>query len=191
VAADGVGVAAGRQIRWASATHEVTMDDPVLSRRSIRKYTSEPVPDAVVERLLRAAMAAPSAGNQQPWQFVVVRDRATLTAITEVHPYSSMLPEAPVAVVVCGDVASCKWPQMWEQDCAAATENLLVEAELLGLGAVWLGVHPLAERVEGIRVVLGIPGNVVPFAVVPLGHPAETKPPSDRFDSARVHAERW
>jgi nitroreductase len=167
------------------------MDDPVLSRRSIRKYTSEPVPDDVVERLLRAAMAAPSAGNQQPWQFVVIRDRDTLTGITEFHPYSKMLPDAPVAVVVCGDAANCKWPQMWEQDCAAATENLLVEAELLGLGAVWLGVHPLEERVSGIRRLLGMPDSVVPFAVVPIGHPAESKPPADRYDEARVHRERW
>ena len=167
------------------------MDDPVLSRRSIRKYTDTPVDDDVVERLLRAAMAAPSAGNQQPWQFVVLRDREAMRAITDVHPYSKMLPQAPVAVLVCGDPARCKWPQMWEQDCAAATENLLVEAELLGLGAVWLGVHPLAERVEGIRGLLGIPETVVPFALVPIGHPAERKAPADRFDAARVHHDRW
>ena len=167
------------------------MDDPVLSRRSIRKYTGEPVDDATVERLLHAAMAAPSAGNQQPWRFVVIRDRATRTAVTEVHPYSRMLPEAAVAILVCGDPTSCKWPQMWEQDCAAATENLLIEAELLGLGAVWLGVHPIVERVDGIRALLGIPESVVPFAIVPLGHPAESKPPSDRYDAARIHRERW
>jgi nitroreductase len=167
------------------------MDDPVLSRRSIRKYTGEPVDDATVERLLHAAMAAPSAGNQQPWRFVVIRDRVTRIAVTEVHPYSRMLPEAAVAILVCGDPTSCKWPQMWEQDCAAATENLLIEAELLGLGAVWLGVHPIVERVDGIRALLGIPESVVPFAIVPLGHPAESKPPSDRYDAARVHRERW
>ena len=168
------------------------MDDPVLSRRSIRKYTAEPVPDDVVERLLRAAMAAPSAGNQQPWQFVVVRERETLAAITRFHPTRAMLPGAPVALVVCGDVAGCKWPQMWEQDCAAATENLLVEAELLGLGAVWLGVHPLAERVEGVRVLLGRPRRTsCRSRSWPLGHPAERKPPSDRYDEARVHRERW
>jgi nitroreductase len=80
---------------------------------------------------------------------------------------------------------------MWEQDCAAATENLLIEAELLDLGAVWLGVHPIAERVVGIRALLGIPDQIVPFAIVPLGHPAERKPPSDRYDEARVHRERW
>lgn len=167
------------------------MDDPVLSRRSIRKYTAEPVDDELVERLLRAAMAAPSAGNQQPWQFVVLREREVMAAITGVHPYAKMLPQAPVAVLVCGDPGSGKWPQYWEQDCAAATENLLIEAERLGLGAVWLGVHPLVERVGGIRAILGIPESIVPFALVPLGRPAERKPPADRYDVARVHHERW
>jgi len=167
------------------------MDDPVLNRRSIRKYTGDPVDDETVERLLRAAMAAPSAGNQQPWEFVVLRARATLRAIPEFHPYAKMLPDAPVAILVCGAPGRAKWPQMWEQDCSAATENLLIEAELLGLGAVWLGAHPLGERVEALRALLGIPETVVPFAVVSLGWPAEHKEPSDRFDAARVHVERW
>lgn len=166
-------------------------DDPVLSRRSIRAYTGEPVTETQVERLLRAAMAAPSAGNQQPWQFVVVRDRATLAAVTEFHPYARMLTQAPLAIVVCGDTRLEKWPQFWEQDCAAATQNLLVEAEILGLGAVWLGVHPLPERVEGMRRLLGLPVEVVAFAIVAVGHPVERKPPADRFDAARVHGERW
>jgi nitroreductase len=167
------------------------MQDPVLERRSVRKYTDEPVPDEHVTTLLKAAMAAPSAGNQQPWQFVVLRERAALRAIPEFHPYATMLPDAPVAILVCGDPGRAKWPQMWEQDCSAATENLLIEAELLGLGAVWLGVHPLTERVEALRALLGIPETVVPFAVVSLGWPAQRKEPSDRFDAARVHVERW
>ncbi len=167
------------------------MNDPVLSRRSIRAYTSEPVDDDHVERLLRAAMAAPSAGNQQPWHFVVLRGREIMRAVSGVHPYSKMLLQAPVAVLVCGDPGAGTWPQYWEQDCAAATQNLLIEAELLGLGAVWLGVHPLAERVEGIRALLGIPATVVPFAIVPVGWPAERKRPSDRYDPARIHSERW
>jgi nitroreductase len=166
-------------------------DDPVLSRRSIRKYTEKPVGDELVGRLLRAAMVAPSAGNQQPWRFVVLRERAVLTAITGVHPYAKMLPQAPVAVLVCGEPGAAKWPQYWEQDCAAATENLLIEAELLGLGAVWLGVHPLVERVEGVRTLLGIPDAVVPFALVPIGWPAERKEPADRYDPSRVHVDRW
>jgi nitroreductase len=168
-----------------------TAADPVLSRRSVRAYTGAPVTEAQLERLLRAAMAAPSAGNQQPWQFVVVRERETLTAVTTFHPYAGMLPEAPLAIVVCGDTRLEKWPQFWEQDCSAATQNLLVEAEILGLGAVWLGVHPLPERVEGMRALLGLPDEVVPLAIVAVGHPARRKAPADRFDAARVHDERW
>lgn len=112
-------------------------------------------------------MAAASAGNQQPWQFVVIRERETLRAITAVHPRARLLPDAPVAVLVCADPEGCKWPRMWDQDCAAATENLLVEAELLGLGAVWLGVHPLAERVDGIRELLGIPASASSAGAAP------------------------
>jgi nitroreductase len=136
-------------------------------------------------------MAAPSAGNQQPWSFVVVRDRDKLAAVPGFHPYAAMTPEAPLALVVCGLPEACKWPQMWVQDCSAATENILIEAAALGLGAVWLGVHPLEERERGLRALLGIPEEVVPFAVVPVGHPVEVKGPSARFDRSRVHTERW
>jgi nitroreductase len=167
------------------------MDDPVLQRRSIRKYTADAVPDELVTTLLRAAMAAPSAGNQQPWQFVVIRERATLRAVTEFHPYAAMLGHAPLAILVCGDTRLEKWPEFWPQDCAAATENLLIEAQALGLGAVWLGVYPLVERVDGMRELLGIPTHVTPFALVPVGRPAATKAPGDRFDAGRVHFERW
>jgi len=167
------------------------VDDPILSRRSIRKYTDAPVSEEHVEYLLRAAMAAPSAGNQQPWQFVVIRARALLDAVPEFHPYAAMMPRAPLAVLVCGDAGGARWPQYWEQDCAAATENLLLAAARLGLGAVWLGVHPLAERVDGARRLLGVSQEIVPFALVPVGWPAEQKPPADRYDAARVHHERW
>ena len=136
-------------------------------------------------------MAAPSAGNQQPWHFIVLRDRATLAQITEWHPYAKMLPSAPVAIVVCGDPGDATWAALWTQDCAACTENLLIEAELLGLGAVWLGVHPLPEREAALRGLLGIPETVVPFAIVPFGRPQERKEPSDRYDEARIHTGRW
>jgi len=170
---------------------EKPVDDPIFTRRSIRRYSDEPVGDEHLERLLRAAMAAPSAGNQQPWQFVVVRDRETLDTIPTVHPYASMMPGAPLAIVVCGDTRLERWPQFWEQDCAAATQNILIEAETLGLGAVWLGVHPLGDRVEGVRHLLGLPLHVVPFAIVPVGHPVERKEAADRYDPARIHHERW
>ncbi len=165
--------------------------DPVLTRRSIRKYRDDPVDDATVERLLRAGMAAPSAGNQQPWRFIVIRDRATLAQIPTWHPYARMLPSAPVAVLVLGDPAGLKWAGMWPQDCSACVQNMLIEAELLGLGAVWLGVHPLPERESALRELLGIPEHLVPFAVVPFGWPRERKKPADRYDPARVRHERW
>ena len=165
--------------------------DPVLDRRSIRKYTADPVPEELVERLLCAAMNAPSAGNQQPWQFVVVRDRSLLAQVPAVHPYARMIVTASLAIVVCGDPATEKWPAFWVQDCAAATENLLVEAQYLGLGAVWLGVHPLVEREAGVRRIFGIPEAVVPFAIVVVGYPADTKLAAERYDPARVHRDRW
>lgn len=165
--------------------------DPVMERRSIRRYTADPVDDLAVERLLRAAMNAPSAGNQQPWRFVVIRDAGTKERIPSVHPYAAMVPQAPVAILVCGDAEGCKWPQYWVQDCSAATENILVEARALGLGTVWLGVYPLEERVEGLRSLLGIPVGVTPFALIPVGHPAEEKAPADRYDPARVHHDAW
>lgn len=167
------------------------MDDPILSRRSIRKYTDAPVSDEDTEALLRAAMAAPSAGNQQPWHFVVVRDTETLRAIPAVHPYARMLEHAPLAIVVCGTEKDLRWPQFWAQDCSAATQNMLIEAQRLGLGAVWLGVYPLDERVRGLRRLLRVPDEVVPFAIVPVGHPAEPKPPADRYDPQRVHPDTW
>jgi nitroreductase len=167
------------------------MHDPILTRRSTRKYTGESLSDADLEALLRAAMAAPSAGNQQPWHFVVVRERDTLQEITTVHPYARMLPAAAAAIVVCGDTRLEKWPEFWDQDCSAATENILIAAERLGLGSVWLGVHPLVERVEGVQRILGMPAEIVPFAVVALGHPRERKEPADRYDGTRVRFERW
>jgi nitroreductase len=163
----------------------------ILTRRSIRRYTSEPVTEAEVEKLLAAAMAAPSAGNQQPWHFVVIRERDTLNAVPEFHPHAGMLREASVAILVCGDVTLQKHEGYWVQDCSAATQNLLLAAHALGLGAVWLGIHPRPEREEGIRKLLGLPTNVVPLALISVGRPAEEKEPAGRYDSERVHRERW
>lgn len=165
--------------------------DTILSRRSIRKYTKEQVPDDVIKDLLRAAMSAPSAGNEQPWHFVVIRDRETLDEIPRFHPYSMMLKEAPVAILVCGDMRLLKYQGYWVQDCSAATQNILLAAKAKGLGSVWLGVYPDEERVKNLRKLLGIPEEVIPFSLVSLGYPAEHKPPADRYDRARVHYDRW
>lgn len=163
----------------------------ILNRRSIRKYTSRAVTDSQIQQLLKAAMAAPSAGNEQPWEFIVLRDRPTLNAIPKFHPYSLMLYEASVAILVCGDLSREKYSGYWVQDCAAATENMLLAAVELGLGAVWLGVYPTEERVAALRTLLHIPETIVPFALVAIGYPAEQPKPSDRFDAARIHSDTW
>ena len=163
----------------------------IVNRRSIRKYTSQPVSDNQVQELLKAAMSAPSAGNEQPWEFVVMRDRSNLNAIPKFHPYSLMLYEASVAILVCGDLSREKYSGYWVQDCSAATENILLSAVELGLGAVWLGIHPIEERVKAMSKLLKIPETVVPFSLVSIGYPAEQKEPSDRFDTSRIHFDTW
>ena len=165
--------------------------DALLTRRSIRKYTKEPVSDEAIKMLLEAAMAAPSAGNQQPWHFVVIRDREILDEIPKLHPYAQMVKEAPVAIVVCGDKRSVKYKDYWPQDCAAATQNLLLAAHANNLGAVWCGVYPNEERVRPLRELLGIPEGVLPFSLIAVGRPDEKQPRAERFDSTRVHANRW
>lgn len=165
--------------------------DAVFKRRSIRKYTDQPVKSEVVDHLLKAAMAAPSANNQQPWEFIVIDDRKLLDRIPDIHPYAKMVLQAPVAILVCGDLNREKSKGHWAQDCAAATENILIEVAALGLGAVWCGIHPRKERQEEFRKLFGIPENIVPFAIIPIGHPAEHKEPANRFDPARIHRNCW
>ncbi|EQB88005.1 nitroreductase [Clostridium punense] len=163
----------------------------ILKRRSIRKYKDIKVSDEFVEDLLRAAMAAPSAGNEQPWEFVVLRDKEVMKRITEIHPYSKMLLNSDVAIVICGDEEKEVFKGYWVQDCSAATENILLAAQDMGLGAVWLGVYPIADRVEKIKELLGLPDNVIPLSIVPVGYPDEEKTPADRFDKTRIHLNRW
>ncbi len=165
--------------------------DAILARRSIRKYTSRPVPDDVVRDLLRAAMSAPSAYNEQPWHFVVIRDREVLDKIPEFHPHTRMLHEAPLAILVCCDQNLKKSDWFWPQDCAAATENILIAVQPKGLGAVWCGVYPRQELMDGMRRLLGLPEQITPFSLVAIGYPAEEKPPADRYDESRVHYDRW
>jgi len=164
--------------------------EAIMTRRSIRRYTGKQVSPELERRLLEAGMAAPSAHNRQPWHFIVVRSRETLDRIPEFHRYSKMLREASLAVVVCGD-NEVQTTEFWAQDCSAATENMLVAANALGLGAVWLGVHPGEEPVSKTRELLGIPGHVTPLCIVSVGYPAEEKPPGNRYDESKVHREKW
>jgi nitroreductase len=165
--------------------------EAILTRRSIRRYTRESVSESVIEEILRAAMQAPSAGNEQPWQFVVITDRATLREIPRFHPHANMVPDAPVAVLVCGDLHREIHAGFWVQDCSAATQNILLAAHAKGLGAVWLGIFPREDRVAAFRKIAGLPGHVVPLALVPIGFPAAGKPEEKRFDRSRIHRDRW
>lgn len=165
--------------------------EAILTRRSIRRYKSKPLPEETIKQLLDAAMSAPSAGNQQPWHYIVIRDRGILDEIPKIHPYAQMVKEAQVAIVICADLQAAKYKDFWPQDCAAATENLLLAAHALGLGTVWVGLYPVEDRMKPIRKLLAIPEPIVPFSLVPLGYPAEEKPRADRYDATRVHTDRW
>jgi nitroreductase len=162
----------------------------ILTRRSIRRHTAEPVSGDAVTELLKAAMSAPTAGNE-PWHFVVIRDRSRLETFTGFHPHAEMLKTAAVAILVCGDPDAGRLAGRWILDCAAATENMLIAANAMGLGACWVGIYPVKERMAALRDLLGVPENLVPLSMVSLGHPAEEKPPPDRFRPERIHNETW
>lgn len=161
----------------------------ILSRRSIRKYTPEPVDEKDIKTMLEAAMAAPSASNRKPWHFVTVTRRETLDALAEAHRHGKMLFQAPLCIAVCGDETVSE--RFWVQDCSAATENLLLAATALGLGAVWLGVYPREERVKDMKEILSIPVTVTPLNLISIGHPDEDKEPRTQYDEGRVHHEKW
>jgi nitroreductase len=164
----------------------------IFERRSIRKYTEQEVSAESVKELLKAAMAAPSAGNQQTWDFIVVRNRMLLNEIPKFHPNAQMLVDAPAAIIVCGvPEREKKYTGYWVQDCAAAVENILIEAQFLGLGAVWLGIYPNEDRIERLRELFGIPESIVPFAVISIGYPAGIKEASQRYDEGKIHFDKW
>lgn len=163
----------------------------IMTRRSVRRYKPGRISEARLRKMLQAAMNAPSARNQQAWQFVVIRDRRTLARITEVHPHSQMLKEADLAIVVCGDLKAEIAKGYWVQDCAAATQNILLSAHAQGLGAVWLGVFPRQERVQGVRRILSLPKTVVPLSIVSLGLPGERPRAIARYQASKIHKETW
>ena len=160
----------------------------IFTRRSIRHYRKEPLSSESIEKLLRAAMAAPSACDLRPWQFIVVDERRILDEIPSFHNNAAMLPEAPVAILLCGEPDVSR---SWQQDCSAAAQNILLAAHAMGLGAVWLGIYPRDKRVIPMRDLLGIPESVVPMALIALGYPAEQKPPRASFEADKVRFNQW
>ena len=163
----------------------------IHTRHSVRKFTAKKVEERLIQEIINAGMMAPSAGNERPWHFVVIRERASLKAIGDSHPYASMVTKAPVAVLICGDLNQDNYEGYWIQDCAAATQNMLLATHDLGLGSVWVGLYPRAQRVTDVRRIINLPEHIVPFAILPLGCPAEAKEEENRFDASRIHWECW
>jgi nitroreductase len=166
--------------------------DFIFGRRSIRAYTPQAVSDEVVQKLLDAAMAAPSAAATDPWRFVVVKNREMLSRIADALPYGKMVGSAALGIVVCGDLEAAHDKQLSYllQDCSAAIENLLLCAHVLGLGACWLGVHPREQRVNSLQEILRLAESVIPVACIAIGYPAETKEPRTRFNPEYVRFEK-
>ncbi|HHW32511.1 MAG TPA: nitroreductase family protein [Clostridiaceae bacterium] len=166
--------------------------DLLFTRRSIRKYTDQKIPDELIKIILAAGMAAPSAGNEEPWEFIVVDEREKMIAITEVHPYSAMLRNASHCIITCANPAKFKYPEeYWIQDCSAATQNMLLAANGLGLGAVWLATFPKMDRVEGVRRIFAIPPEIIPVSMISLGYPAEKKAPKKGCNEALIHWNKY
>ena len=163
--------------------------DVIFKRRSIRHFTEKNVPEITIEACIKAGMNAPSAGDEQPWHFIVITDKKILESITTVHPHSSVLKAAPAAILVCGDQNLDEG--FWVQDCSAATQNILLEITDQGLGGVWLGVYPREERVRGIKRILSLPEGIIPFSLVALGFPLEDKTPNNRYNRTRIHYNGW
>jgi nitroreductase len=164
----------------------------IFTRRSVRKYIEKDVEQDKIEKMLRAAMQAPSAGNQQSSEFLVVQNRNELVKLSKMSPYSGLISTAPLAIVLLGNTERMKFNENWEQDLGAAAENILLEATELGLGAVWLGVHPIEERVDSVITQFSLPENLKPFAVISIGYPKEENANHfvDRWDVKRVHYEK-
>jgi len=165
--------------------------DSLYTRRSVRKYTSQKISDNIIKQLLKAAFLAPSAGNQQPWHFLIIEDKKILGKIPKFHPHAEFIKNAEKAILVCADKKLETFKDYFPLDCSASTENILIAARALGLGACWIGIYPKEERIENLRDILNIPKNVVPFSLVALGYTEIEQKELNRYKKERIHYNRW
>ena len=166
--------------------------ETIFRRRSIRKYTDQPLNNETIRLLLQAGMAAPSAVNSQPWEFIVVTEPEMLARLRSKLPFAHH--NAPVAIVVLGSperANNTAGRAFWQQDCSAAMENMLIAAVGLGLGAVWIGIHPIAPFVRAVKNILDIPDGVIPLGMMHVGYPADEKAPRTQYDEHKVYWQKY
>lgn len=166
----------------------------IYTRTSVRTYQERKIEDDKIEQILKAAMSAPSAVNKQPWAFVVVKEEETLDRLGSSLPTAGMLKEAPLAIVVCGDLSKALegiGAEYWIQDASAATENILLAAHGLGLGAVWTGVYPVKDRILTVKTILKLPDSIIPLNVIPIGYPKGPQAPKDKWNKKNIHYNKW
>jgi len=165
--------------------------DALHTRRSIRKYLQKDIPEDLVQQILAAAMMAPSAGNERPWQFVLVSEKEKKEQIKAAHPYAGMMANAPLGILICGDLTKQKHEGFWVQDCSAAMQNLLLAAHASGLGAVWTGIYPVEDRVKQFCTIFNLPEQIIPFGLAVMGWPDQSSKTPERFDPSRIHRNTW
>lgn len=165
--------------------------DTIYDRRSIRKFTDKEVNPDLVEEVLRAGLFAPSGYNKQPWDFVVFNEKGLIKEIREMHPYASSLDTAPVCIMVCGDTQKEMAPGFYQVDCSAAIENMLLAAKSLGLDTCWMGIYPWEEVMESFSKRFELPENNKPFALIALGYGDEKKERPKRYDTTKIHYNKW
>ncbi|MCX6284435.1 MAG: nitroreductase family protein [Bacteroidetes bacterium] len=176
-----------------SGPSEIVLET-ILKRRSVRNFTAQMLDPSLLMTLMKAAMAAPSARNRQPWVFLAITERSVMDSLAEGLPYTKMLFKAGAAIVVCGDSTIELQPgatDLWYQDAAAASQNILLQAYAMGLGAVWSALYPYEDRSAHVRKILDLPAHISPFSIIPLGYPTGEDLPKDKFKPERIHWEKW
>ena len=161
----------------------------ILNRKSVRKYSDKKIEQEKIDTILKCAMAAPTAMNKQPWEILVITDKEKLEKIAELCPNASYAKNSQVTIIVCGDKTVSD--KFWEQDCCAVTENILLAAEALELGAVWCAVYPLDEKVTAIKNLFGLPENIVPLNIIPIGYPFAKEEPKQKYNAEKIHNNNW
>lgn len=163
----------------------------IMTRRSIRSFTEQEVNDEQIKTILKVAMNAPSAGNAQPWEFIVIKNKNSMKKIAEINEYASFAPSSSVGILACGNLNLEKFKGYWVQDVSASIENMLIAIHAMGLGAVWTGIYPMNDRVSAFSTLFDLPNYIIPLGLILIGYAKNTPKPVERFDEKRIHWEKW